>query len=128
MNSFAQPLQSNAPLINRERLWQSLMDLARLGATPKGGVCRLALTDLDRQARDLFVQWCEAAGCSVSVDAIGNIFARRAGRNPQRLPRARGQDQATAARTGGRALRRARRANRLDSPVQRLSDWTLSDR
>ncbi|WPN96418.1 Zn-dependent hydrolase [Pseudomonas sp. MUP55] len=81
MNSFAQPLQSNAPLINRDRLWQSLMDLARLGATAKGGVCRLALTDLDRQARDLFVQWCEAAGCSVTVDAIGNIFARRAGRN-----------------------------------------------
>ncbi len=86
MNSFAQPLQSNAPLINRDRLWQSLMDLARLGATVKGGVCRLALTDLDRQARDLFVQWCEAAGCSVSVDAIGNIFARRPGRNPALPP------------------------------------------
>ncbi|OIN45812.1 Zn-dependent hydrolase [Pseudomonas azotoformans] len=86
MNSFTQPLQSNAPLINRDRLWQSLMDLARLGATVKGGVCRLALTDLDRQARDLFVQWCEAAGCSVSVDAIGNIFARRAGRNPALPP------------------------------------------
>ncbi|AZF06209.1 Zn-dependent hydrolase [Pseudomonas sp. R5-89-07] len=81
MNSFAQPLKSNAPLIDRDRLWQSLMDLAKLGATAKGGVCRLALTDLDRQARDLFVQWCEAAGCSVTVDAIGNIFARRAGRN-----------------------------------------------
>ena len=86
MNSFAQPLQSNAQLINRDRLWQSLMDLAQLGATVKGGVCRLALTDLDRQARDLFVQWCEAAGCSVSVDAIGNIFARRAGRNPALPP------------------------------------------
>ena len=86
MNSFAQPLQSNAPLINRDRLWQSLMDLARLGATVKGGVCRLALTDLDRQARDLFVQWCEADGCSVSIDAIGNIFARRPGRNPALPP------------------------------------------
>jgi len=86
MNSFAQPLKSNAPLINRDRLWQSLMDLAQLGATVKGGVCRLALTDLDRQARDLFVQWCEAAGCSVTVDAIGNIFARRAGRNPALPP------------------------------------------
>ncbi|MDN5429407.1 MAG: Zn-dependent hydrolase [Pseudomonadales bacterium] len=86
MNSLAQPLQSNAPLINRDRLWQSLMDLARLGATAKGGVCRLALTDLDRQARDLFVQWCEAAGCSISVDAIGNIFARRPGRNPALPP------------------------------------------
>ncbi|MGV2837318.1 M20/M25/M40 family metallo-hydrolase, partial [Pseudomonas shirazensis] len=62
------------------------MDLARLGATAKGGVCRLALTDLDRQARDLFVQWCTEAGCSVSVDAIGNIFARRPGRNPDLAP------------------------------------------
>ncbi|AAY92945.1 Zn-dependent hydrolase [Pseudomonas protegens] len=89
MNSRLDPLQSlhsNAPLINRERLWQSLMDLARLGATAKGGVCRLALTDLDRQARDLFVRWCEEAGCSVSVDGIGNIFARRAGRDPTRAP------------------------------------------
>ncbi|ROL89827.1 Zn-dependent hydrolase [Pseudomonas chlororaphis] len=79
------PLQDSTPLVNRERLWQSLMDLAQLGATAKGGVCRLALTDLDRQARDLFVRWCEEAGCSVSIDGIGNIFARRAGRNP-RLP------------------------------------------
>ena len=77
---------SNAPLINPERLWQSLMDLAQLGATAKGGVCRLALTDLDRQARDLFVRWCEDAGCSVSVDAIGNIFARRAGRQTDLAP------------------------------------------
>ena len=77
---------SNAPLINRERLWQSLMDLAQIGATAKGGVCRLALTNLDRQARDLFVRWCEDAGCTVSVDAIGNIFARRAGRQPDLPP------------------------------------------
>jgi len=79
-------LQDCTPLVNRERLWQSLMDLAQLGATAKGGVCRLALTDLDRQARDLFVRWCEEAGCSVSIDGIGNIFARRAGRNPQLPP------------------------------------------
>jgi N-carbamoyl-L-amino-acid hydrolase len=82
----APQLQNSAPLINRERLWQSLMDLAQLGATVKGGVCRLALTDLDRQARDLFVRWCEEAGCSVSIDGIGNIFARRAGRDPERAP------------------------------------------
>nr|WP_314480981.1 Zn-dependent hydrolase [uncultured Pseudomonas sp.] len=74
-------LQSTARHVDGARLWQSLMDLARLGATPKGGVCRLALTDLDRQARDLFVQWCEAAGCTVTVDAVGNLFARRPGRN-----------------------------------------------
>ncbi len=67
--------------IDGERLWRSLMELAQIGATDKGGVCRLALTDLDRQARDLFVRWCREAGCTISVDPIGNIFARRAGRN-----------------------------------------------
>ena len=82
----SQHLLGQGSQVNRERLWQSLMDLALLGATAKGGVCRLALTDLDRQARDLFVDWCEAAGCSVSVDAVGNIFARRPGRNPKLPP------------------------------------------
>ncbi|MGH8786176.1 MAG: M20/M25/M40 family metallo-hydrolase, partial [Cupriavidus necator] len=67
--------------IDGERLWNSLMQLAQLGATQKGGVCRLALTDLDRQARDLFTRWAREAGCQVRVDAIGNIFARRPGRN-----------------------------------------------
>ncbi len=67
--------------IDGARLWQSLMDLAQIGATPKGGVCRIALTDLDRQGRDLFVQWARGAGCSIRVDAIGNIFARRAGQD-----------------------------------------------
>lgn len=67
--------------INGDRLWQSLMDLAKIGATPKGGVCRLALTDLDRQGRDQFVQWCKEAGCSITIDAIGNIFARRPGKD-----------------------------------------------
>ena len=67
--------------INADRLWDSLMELARIGATPKGGVCRLALTDVDKQGRDLFVRWCEDAGCSVSYDAMGNIFARRPGRD-----------------------------------------------
>ena len=67
--------------INSERLWQSLMDMAQIGATEKGGVCRLALTDLDRQGRDLFIQWCEEIGCTVTVDGVGNIFARRAGKN-----------------------------------------------
>nr|WP_314620004.1 Zn-dependent hydrolase [uncultured Pseudomonas sp.] len=79
-------LQSTDQHVDSARLWQSLMDLARLGATAKGGVCRLALTDLDRQARDLFVGWCEAAGCTVSVDGVGNIFARRPGRNPKLPP------------------------------------------
>ncbi|ROM94267.1 Zn-dependent hydrolase [Pseudomonas brassicacearum] len=86
MNAAVDVLQSSHQHINRDRLWQSLMELAKLGATVKGGVCRLALTDLDRQARDIFVKWCEEAGCTVSIDAVGNIFARRAGRNPQLPP------------------------------------------
>ncbi len=68
--------------IDRDRLWQSLMTMAAIGGTEKGGVCRIALTDLDRQGRDLFVRWCREAGCSVEVDRMGNIFARRPGRNP----------------------------------------------
>ena len=67
--------------IDGDRLWASLMELAEIGATEKGGVCRLALTDLDRAGRDLFVRWCEDAGCAVSVDGVGNIFARRPGRD-----------------------------------------------
>jgi N-carbamoyl-L-amino-acid hydrolase len=65
--------------VNGARLWQSLMELAQIGRTDKGGVCRLALTELDRQGRDLFSQWAREAGCTIRVDAIGNIFARRAG-------------------------------------------------
>ena len=67
--------------VDGARLWQSLMDLARIGATDKGGVCRLALTELDRQGRELFCAWARDAGCELRVDAIGNIFARRAGRD-----------------------------------------------
>ncbi|HUN49937.1 MAG TPA: Zn-dependent hydrolase, partial [Candidatus Sulfotelmatobacter sp.] len=67
--------------INGERLWESLMQMAKIGATDKGGVCRLALTDLDRQGRDLFVRWAGEAGCTVSVDRMGNIFARRPGKD-----------------------------------------------
>src|SRR3954451_20311607 len=68
--------------IDADRLWNSLMEMARIGATPKGGCCRLALTDLDREARDLFVKWCTDAGCTIAVDRMGHIFARRPGRNP----------------------------------------------
>jgi N-carbamoyl-L-amino-acid hydrolase len=76
-------MPTNLP-VNTDRLWASLMEMAKIGATEKGGNCRLTLTDLDRQARDLFVSWCEQAGCAVSVDAVGNIFARRPGRDPNK--------------------------------------------
>lgn len=72
--------------VNGPRLWQSLMDLAQIGATPKGGVCRLTLTDLDRQGRDLVVGWAKAAGLTVDVDQIGNVFMRRAGKNNALAP------------------------------------------
>jgi N-carbamoyl-L-amino-acid hydrolase len=67
--------------INGERLWASLMELAQIGATPKGGVCRLTLTDLDKQGRDLVLRWAREAGMSITIDKIGNGFMRRAGRN-----------------------------------------------
>ena len=72
--------------INGTRLWKSLMEMAEIGATDKGGSRRLALTDLDRQGRDLFQSWCKEIGCSVSIDEMGNIFARREGRNPNLPP------------------------------------------
>ena len=72
--------------IDGRRLWDSLMELARIGATDKGGVCRLALTDLDRQGRDLVVSWARELGCAVRVDAIGNIFMRRPGRRDDLPP------------------------------------------
>jgi len=72
--------------IDGKRLWDLLMAVAEIGATPKGGVRRLTLTEVDKRGRDRFRAECEAAGLTVRVDAIGNMFARRAGRDPNRLP------------------------------------------
>ncbi|MCO8164921.1 Zn-dependent hydrolase [Pseudomonas sp. 21LCFQ010] len=77
---------SQAPRINGQRLWDSLMEMAQIGATPKGGVSRLALTEEDRIGRDLFKQWAIEAGCTVKVDAMGNMFARRPGRDDSLPP------------------------------------------
>ena len=68
--------------VNGRRLWRSLMELAQIGATPKGGVRRLALTGLDGQARDLVVGWLKETGSRVEIDGAGNIFATRPGRDP----------------------------------------------
>ena len=65
--------------IDGARLWDSLMEMAKIGATPKGGCKRLTLTDLDKQGRELFTRWAEEAGCAVTVDRMGNMFARRPG-------------------------------------------------
>jgi N-carbamoyl-L-amino-acid hydrolase len=69
----------SAPRVDGDRLWSSLMELARIGATPKGGVRRVTLTQTDREGRELFAGWCREAGLEVRVDGIGNMFARRAG-------------------------------------------------
>ena len=72
--------------IDGKRLWDSLVTMAMIGATAKGGVRRLALSDVDRTGRDAFRAQCEAAGLAVRIDAMGNMFARRAGQDPARLP------------------------------------------
>lgn len=72
--------------INAERLWSTLNEMARIGATPAGGVTRPTLSDEDRQARDLLRQWAQEAGFPCAVDSMGNMFIRRAGKNPQLAP------------------------------------------
>ena len=72
--------------INGERLWDSLMQMARIGPGVAGGNNRQTLTDADAEGRALFRRWCEAAGLTLGVDAMGSMFATRAGEDPQALP------------------------------------------
>jgi N-carbamoyl-L-amino-acid hydrolase len=72
--------------VDGARLWQSLMTMAEIGATPKGGVNRQTLTDEDRRGRDLFREWCAEAGLEVSVDRMGSMFARREGADEGQPP------------------------------------------
>ena len=67
--------------IDGARLWDSLMEMAKIGPGLKGGNRRLTLTDVDRDGRRLFATWCAAAGLSMSVDQMGNMFARRPGQD-----------------------------------------------
>ena len=87
--------------IDPERLWDDLMHTARIGATPKGGICRLTLTDLDRQVRDWFKAAAEGLGCTVTVDDMGTMFARRGGQRPDLPPIAMGSHLDTQP-TGGK--------------------------
>src|SRR3954451_19310437 len=87
--------------IDGDRLWQSLMEMAKIGATEKGGNCRLALSDLDKQGRELFIAWAKTPGCAIGVDQMGNIFARRPGRNDALPPIVTGSHLDTQP-TGGR--------------------------
>ena len=69
------------PSINADRLWQSIMDMARIGPTPEGGSCRLALSPEDAEARALLLEWCRPLSLRFEQDAIGNMFLRREGRD-----------------------------------------------
>jgi beta-ureidopropionase / N-carbamoyl-L-amino-acid hydrolase len=121
--------------IDGARLWDSLMEMAKIGATPKGGVKRLTLTDLDRQSRELFRKWCEAAGCAVTVDEMGNMFARRPGEDNSLAPVLMGSHLDTQP-TGGKfdgalgvlgALEVVRSLNDLNIRTRRpieVANWT----
>ncbi|MEC8014644.1 MAG: M20/M25/M40 family metallo-hydrolase, partial [Pseudomonadota bacterium] len=81
MTSLGQNLK-----INGDRLWDSLMDMAKIGPGVAGGNNRQTLTDEDAEGRALFQSWCEAAGCTMGVDTMGNMFATRPGEDPDALP------------------------------------------
>ena len=111
------------------------MEMAEIGATPAGGVRRLALTAEDRRARALFARWAGEAGCAVAADRIGNLFARRAGREDDLAPVVAGShldSQPTGGRFDGAygvlaALEAARALNDAGAvtrrPVEAVS-WT----
>jgi N-carbamoyl-L-amino-acid hydrolase len=95
------PLPTDNLRINGQRLWDSLMEMAEIGPGIRGGNNRQTLTDSDREGRLLFKRWCEAAGCTVAVDSMGNMFARREGTDPAALPVMMGSHLDTQP-TGGR--------------------------
>ncbi|MEJ6709960.1 MAG: Zn-dependent hydrolase [Amylibacter sp.] len=72
--------------INADRLWDSLMEMAKIGPGVAGGNNRQTLTDDDAKGRALFQEWCEAAGCAMGLDTMGNMFARFEGTDPDALP------------------------------------------
>ncbi len=78
--------QQHTLRINGERLWARLEEIGQIGATAGGGCNRQALTDEDRIGRELFAQWAEQAGCTLRRDAVGNLFARREGSDPELPP------------------------------------------
>ncbi|KIC08237.1 allantoate amidohydrolase [Leisingera sp. ANG-M1] len=81
MTSLGQNLK-----INGDRLWDSLMEMAKIGPGVAGGNNRQTLTDEDGEGRALFRKWCKDAGCSMGLDQMGNMFARREGTDPEALP------------------------------------------
>jgi beta-ureidopropionase / N-carbamoyl-L-amino-acid hydrolase len=87
--------------INPQRLWDSLMETAQFGGTPKGGIKRLTVSDEDKRVRDWFKAECEKLGCTVEVDEVGNMFATRPGKRKDVLPIAMGSHLDTQP-TGGK--------------------------
>ena len=87
--------------INPQRLWDTLMETAKFGGTPKGGIKRLTVSDEDKRVRDWFKAECEALGCTVVIDEVGNMFATRAGRRKDVAPIAMGSHLDTQP-TGGK--------------------------
>ena len=87
--------------IDPQKLWDTIMETAKFGATPKGGIKRLTLSDDDKRVRDWFKAACEVLGCTVSVDAVGNMFAVRPGKRADLLPIALGSHLDTQP-TGGK--------------------------
>ncbi|SMY06545.1 Zn-dependent hydrolase [Flavimaricola marinus] len=72
--------------IDGSRLWDSLMEMAKIGPGVAGGNNRQTVTDADSEGRHLFQKWCEAAGCTMGLDQMGTMFARREGTDPDALP------------------------------------------
>ena len=72
--------------INGDRLWDSLMEMAKIGPGVAGGNNRQTLTDADAEGRALFQKWCQEAGCDMGLDSMGNMFAIRPGTDPDALP------------------------------------------
>jgi N-carbamoyl-L-amino-acid hydrolase len=82
----AMPATGDNLRINPERLWDSLEEMAKIGPGVAGGCNRQTLTDADSEGRHLFASWCKAAGMTMGVDTMGNMFATRAGTDPDALP------------------------------------------
>jgi beta-ureidopropionase / N-carbamoyl-L-amino-acid hydrolase len=121
--------------VNGKRLQSTLEQMAKIGGTPGGGVQRLALSDEDKQARDLFRQWLKEIDCEITIDEMGNIFGRRPGRNKTLAPVMSGSHIDSQPK-GGRfdgilgvmgALEVMRTLHENDLPTERsmvIVDWT----
>ncbi len=86
MSNHIEKLSNRQLRVNAPRLWESLMEMAKIGPGIAGGNNRQTLTDEDAEGRKLFQKWCEQAGLTMGLDSMGNMFARREGTDPDALP------------------------------------------